>query len=122
MKKLSRARYLAFSAAAVASLAIVSGCSSGEEPNGRDEIGVSTQALNSSGSVGAACALDADCGPNMVCAYLQCYCAAGFAECSDRACYDLSTDSMHCGKCSRSCATGESCRDGACVASGTVLS
>jgi hypothetical protein len=73
------------------------------------------------GACGTRCAFAnaaATCSASRVCTLGAC--AAGFGNCdrvAGNGCeLDLRTNSLNCGACGRSCAVGQACSDGACVA------
>ncbi|HHH29123.1 MAG TPA: MYXO-CTERM sorting domain-containing protein, partial [Polyangiaceae bacterium] len=56
------------------------------------------------------------CAAYLTCQAGSCVCADGLTDCGE--CVDVKSDDEHCGACGVSCAAGESCDAGACVASG----
>ena len=63
--------------------------------------------------VGHNCDRNDDCCDHATCKLGECECKNGFDKC-DGKCFKLDTDEKHCGRCSKKCRGGETCRNGSC--------
>src|SRR5207244_6975762 len=63
------------------------------------------------GNCGTVCSSSETCQSG-VCARV---CPPGQRQCSAGTCFDLQSDSSHCGDCARACGDGQVCRNGSCV-------